>query len=300
MAQSILNFFKSATIEIEINPVPGRAKRVIHFEDDKEELTPIFLAEENISGTVTLSVPPGKQIEHTGVKIELIGQIDFFSDKGGGQFEFLKLSKELLPSGILASDKKMEFMFNDVEKKWESYDGMDVRLRYFLRATVIKSYSNIVKESEFTVIKLEADKTNSQSIKMEVGIEECLHIEFEYNKSRYHLQDVVTGKVYFLLVNIKIKHMELAIMQRETAGTGTDAFSENQTIAKFEIMDGAPVKGESIPVRLYLGMSELTPTYMNVANKFSVKYFLNLVLVDEDDRRYFKQQEITLWRRDIE
>lgn len=30
---------------------------------------------------------------------------------------------------------------------------------------------------------------------MEVGIEDCLHIEFEYDKSAYHLQDVVIGKV---------------------------------------------------------------------------------------------------------
>jgi vacuolar protein sorting-associated protein 26 len=30
---------------------------------------------------------------------------------------------------------------------------------------------------------------------MEVGIEECLHIEFEYDKSMYHLRDVVIGKV---------------------------------------------------------------------------------------------------------
>jgi vacuolar protein sorting-associated protein 26 len=35
---------------------------------------------------------------------------------------------------------------------------------------------------------------------MEVGIEDCLHIEFEYNKSKYHLRDVVVGKIYFLLV----------------------------------------------------------------------------------------------------
>lgn len=35
---------------------------------------------------------------------------------------------------------------------------------------------------------------------MEVGIEDCLHIEFEYNKSKYHLKDVVVGKIYFLLV----------------------------------------------------------------------------------------------------
>ncbi len=30
-----------------------------------------------------------------------------------------------------------------------------------------------------------------------VGIEECLHIEFEYNKDRYHLKDCVIGKVIF-------------------------------------------------------------------------------------------------------
>jgi hypothetical protein len=36
-----------------------------------------------------------------------------------------------------------------------------------------------------------------------------------------------------------------------------------------------------------------------VHNKCSVRYYLNLVLVDDEDRRYFKQQEITLYRRDV-
>lgn len=54
--------------------------------------------------------------------------------------------------------------------------------------------------------------------------------------------------------------------------------------------------GESIPVRLFLAPYDLTPTHRNINNKFSVKYYLNLVLVDEEDRRYFKQQEITLYR----
>ena len=42
--------------------------------------------------------------------------------------------------------------------------------------------------------------------------------------------------------------------------------------------------------RLFLAPYDLTPTYALVHNKFSVKYYLNLVLVDEEDRRYFKQQ----------
>ena len=60
------------------------------------------------------------------------------------------------------------------------------------------------------------------------------------------------------------------------------------------------MRGESIPIRLFLdGFEALSPTYKNVNNKFSVKYYLNLVLVDEEDRRYFKQQEIQLWRREL-
>ena len=37
--------------------------------------------------------------------------------------------------------------------------------------------------------------------------------------------------------------------------------------------------------RLYIGPYDLSPTYSEVHNKFSVRYFLNLVLVDEEDRR---------------
>jgi len=139
----------------------------------------------------------------------------------------------------------------------------------------------------------------NKTLKMEVGIEECLHIEFEYNKGKYHLKDCVIGKVYFFLVRIKIKYMELAVIRRETIGQGTTSTTENVTVGKFEVMDGCPSKGEVIPIRLYLAGYDLTPTFKNINNKFSVKYFLNLVLVDEEDRRYFKQQEITLWRKTL-
>ena len=49
--------------------------------------------------------------------------------------------------------------------------------------------------------------------------------------------------------------------------------------------------------RLFLAPYDLTPTYALVHNKFSVKYYLNLVLVDEEDRRYFKQQARLPWRQ---
>ncbi len=33
------------------------------------------------------------------------------------------------------------------------------------------------------------------------------------------------------------------------AGAGTSAHNESETIAKYEIMDGAPVRGENVPIR---------------------------------------------------
>ena len=131
---------------------------------------------------------------------------------------------------------------------------------YFIRVTVSRRMADIVKEKELWVHSYRMPPDITNSIKMEVGIEDCLHIEFEYNKAkcvaffslwllgtaaralrepavpeearsghsrsfrlcarRYHLKDVIVGKIYFLLVRIKIKHMELSIIRRETTGAG--------------------------------------------------------------------------------
>lgn len=37
--------------------------------------------------------------------------------------------------------------------------------------------------------------------------------------------------------------MELSIIRRETTGAAPNLYNESETITKFEIMDGAPVRG---------------------------------------------------------
>jgi vacuolar protein sorting-associated protein 26 len=110
--------------------------------------------------------------------------------------------------------------------------------------------------------------------------------------------------------------MELSLVRRETAGfsstsagssgvvgstlsTGTAALTESETLTRFEIMDGAPIKGEKIPIRMFLSGLDVAPTLIGAANCLSVRYFLNLVLIDEEERRYFKQQEVTLYRASL-
>lgn len=41
------------------------------------------------------------------------------------------------------------------------------------------------------------------------------------------------------------------------------------------------ITGETIPIRLFLGGFDLTPTFREVNKKFSTRYYLSLVLIDE-------------------
>jgi len=267
--------------------------------DRRGEKGYIFGDGEDVSGSAVVSVRPGKKLEHQGIKVELVGQVDVLHDRSAS-YDFFSITKDLEPPGSMFESRQYKFKFSAVDKQNETYCGINIRLRYFVRLVIIRSYAmSISKEVDMVVQNLYPPPELNDTIKMEVGIEDCLHIEFEYDKCKYHMKDVVVGKVYFLLVRIKIKHMELNIIRRETTGAGSQLQTDNETLTKFEIMDGAPVKDQCIPVRLYMTGLELTPTYKNVQNKFSVRYFLNLVLVDEEDRRYFKQQEIFIWRQKI-
>ncbi|KAL6077785.1 hypothetical protein STEG23_026011 [Scotinomys teguina] len=277
---SFFGFGQSVEVEILLNDAESRKRAEHKTEDGKKEKYFLFYDGETVSGKVSLSLKnPNKRLEHQGIKIEFIGQIGLGSARRDTQ------------------SQAFDFEFTHVGKAYESYTGQNVKLLYFLRATISRRLNDVVKEMDIVVHTLSTYPELNSSIKMEVGIEDCLHIEFEYNKSKYHLKDVIVGKIYFLLVRIKIKHMEIDIIKRETTGTGPNVYHENDTIAKYEIMDGAPVRGESIPIRLFLAGYELTPTMRDINKKFSVRYYLNLVLIDEEERRYFKQQEVVLWRK---
>uniref|UniRef100_A0A182PDS1 Vacuolar protein sorting-associated protein 26 n=1 Tax=Anopheles epiroticus TaxID=199890 RepID=A0A182PDS1_9DIPT len=294
---NFLRFGQSADIDVVFDGAENRQQADIKTEDGKKDKYLLYYDGETVGGKVNITLKkPGSKLEHQGIKIELIGQIELYYDRGN-HHDFLSLVRELARPGDLIQNTSYPFEFANVEKPYEVYVGSNVRLRYFLRVTIVRRLSDIVREVDIAVHTLSSYPDANSPIKMEVGIEDCLHIEFEYNKSKYHLKDVIVGKIYFLLVRIKIKHMEIAIIKREQTGSGPNMYTENEIIAKYEIMDGSPVKGESIPIRVFLAGYDLTVTMREINKKFSVRYFLNLVLIDTEDRRYFKQQEITLWRK---
>lgn len=294
-------FFKAPLdIEIRLENEDTRKHVEVKTPHGRLEKLPIYKDGESVKGEVTIRTKEGRKVEHLGVKVQLLGSIETNID-GLITSEFLSLATELAAPAQLTHSETYPFEFKNVEKQYESYRGKNARLRYFIKVTVLrKSSSEIKREKELWVYQYislpPVNPKDSPTVKMDVGIEDCLHIEFEYLKSRFSLKDVIVGRIYFFLVRLKIKHMELSLIRRETVGAPPNQIIDSETVVRFEIMDGAPVKGETIPIRLFLGGFDLTPTYRDVNKKFSTRTYLSLVLIDEDARRYFKQSEIILYR----
>ena len=62
----------------------------------------------------------------------------------------MRLSVGRVPA---APPRRYPFDFSNAEKPYESYNGLNVRLRYFIRVTVTRGYptGNLVKEQDFVV-----------------------------------------------------------------------------------------------------------------------------------------------------
>jgi vacuolar protein sorting-associated protein 26 len=268
-------------------------------DSDGDLLLPVFTSDMPVKGTVTITPHPGKKVEHLGIRLELVGAIDLFFDKANS-CEFVCTSTNLEGVGVLMAERAYDFCFDDVDKSLQSYYGSNFRLRYFVRVSLARQYGlNYENLAQLLVRTPTPMPEANPGPKMEVGIEDSLHIEFCFNQSTFALDDTIIGKVYFLLCKIKVERAELQLIKRETYGSGDDVHTDTTTIHTFELMDGAPVRGEAIPVRLHLSsVPDLTPTFKNVNNRFSVTYLLSLILIEEDTgARFFKSMEVGFVRR---
>ncbi|GMF27001.1 unnamed protein product [Phytophthora lilii] len=197
-AQNLFNFgVPSAEVGFTLEGNQQRAKvkapRLDDAKSGKAHELPLFREDEDVRGVLTVKVDSGKRLEHTGLKLELLGLIEVPLDRNAG-YEFTHSVRELQSSGeAIEGEATFTFAFVNVDKPHESYYGRSVRLRYVLRATLARGNyaSSLVQEQDLWVQRVAPPPPVDRSIKMEVGIEDCLHIEFEYDKSRNDDQDEV-------------------------------------------------------------------------------------------------------------
>lgn len=296
-----MSFLFGSPVQVEILLDNDHEKEKVTKVVNKQQVQiPVYNRGEDVSGEVLITMKD-KKYEHQGIKIEFIGAIEYSYDRSATSY-FIQQSYELSRPAIITQEKTMfKFQFSGIDKKYDSYAGKNVRLRYFLRVSIAKKYSSgVTKEQEIWVVNYQEAPSKNKPILMTVGVDRCVRIEFKYAKTWYNMTDVVLGQVYFELVRLPLQSMELQIQRKETTGFAPNQTVDTEVLARYELMDGAPVKGESMPIRVFLANLDLTPTYTNINNMFSVTYHLHLVLIEEDGKRYFKQCEFKLWRKQPE
>jgi len=132
-----------------------------------------------------------------GISLEFVGEIITPHNE---PFPFVKLSFEIQPAGFLDKNIEFPFSFPQAEKSYETYRGQNVRLGYFLRVKVVrKLFPALVVNKEIWVHNYQIEPTVNNEISMEVGIENCIHIKFEYNKSKY-ASPFLTKLYYFFFL----------------------------------------------------------------------------------------------------
>jgi len=144
----------------------------------------------------------------------LIGQIEYLVDNKQ-ILVFLTLTKDLEPPGSLTDNMAYDFNFPKVEKQFESYNGVGVRVRYFINVIVNRGSDKLIKQEEFVVRNVQSEPLTNPSSFSEVGLEGKLEFKFELDRTKFHLEDCITGKVSFNKVRIQIAQMEIILIKRE-------------------------------------------------------------------------------------
>ena len=139
------------TLDLDLTLTPSRGQSTVQIKRDSDspvERVLLYTGSSDVTGVASLKLPAGKKYEHGGIKLELIGQIELAYDKSNS-FQFIALVQPLEGAGTLMEAKEYPFKFAGVEKTAETYHGVNVRLRYFVRLVVSRAYSSdLIKECE--------------------------------------------------------------------------------------------------------------------------------------------------------
>ncbi|KAG6873039.1 hypothetical protein C0995_003795 [Termitomyces sp. Mi166 len=126
-------FFFASPIDVDVKLEGEELRKQIEIKSDKDKTIscPIYYDGESVAGQVTIRVRDGKKLAHEGIKVEFVGSIELFYDRGH-HHEFLSLSQELAAPGEMRQAQTFDFLFKNVEKQFESYQGINVKLRQVL------------------------------------------------------------------------------------------------------------------------------------------------------------------------
>lgn len=255
---------------------------------------PCYEDGDTIKGTYKITPPPGKNVSHKGIKLELVGEVRKNTNEVVSRI--FARSQEICPPGDLRAPIKADFAFDNVKFPTGSYIGTHAIVVYSVQIVVVHLMKNYKVEEQFVLLSFDERPESNESLHNEVGIRGVIHMEFIFPHQFVDCTESVVGSIYFILIKLRIVKMALYLYRSETF-VGENSYVRNKTcIDHVEIMDGSPVKGDPIPIRLFVSAYNIWPLKNFRGTPLKVEHYLRVQLVDENGKSYYKRLKVDFKR----
>lgn len=259
-----------------------------------EELCPgIMQTGESFDAVLKIIVNSGGSFSHRGIDFEFASEL---TPKGHKMIRLNQINERLAEPGAILGTAEFKLPTMTIGQRQQTYIGASFSVRHWIRVVVKKTFGSVDFTKEIESYQVVPTIKALDPLCVRVAVAENIRIDLMINRRKFELGDVICGAAHFLLVALKIKTFTVMLMAQEMTEINGKTKKFKNVCGTWEITDGAPVKGEIIPFRLYLAPLKLTPSGSNPESGYSVTHFLHFMLVTMSGEKYFKALQINLFK----
>lgn len=261
------------------------------FKTEKpQQIKNIFQVGESFDVSLKITSAKGN-FSHRGIDFEFCTE---FLPKGGKIVKYNVANLHVSEAGVIPTTQEFQLPKCFIAQNAQTYVGESFSLRHWIRISVKKLIGTVDFEREIIAYNVTSPSKKLDLICVRVAVEDSIRIDLITNRRQFEINDVITGAAHFLLVNLKVKLFTVALIAQEYSEINGKVNRNKNKIQSWEITDGAPVKGEIIPFRLFLHPLHLNPSCSNPQQGYSVTHFLHFTVVTMSNEKYFKALQIKL------
>ena len=252
----------------------------------------IFNCGDSFDVSLTLKVRGNTTFSHKGVFFEFNSEL--IPMKGKIMQLATPVSVQLTEAGTLAGSMEVQLPQLTIPTTVQTYHGELFSIKHTLKFIVKKGFGTIEHNHEIIAYSYSPCVSKLQPVCVRVAVAENIRIDLLINRRKFELNDVLLGGAHFLLVALKIVKFTVELVAQEILDIGGKTKKHSHTIFEWEITDGAPVKGEIIPFRLFFAPLDISPSVVDQTKGYSVSHFLHFFIHTTSGTKYFKALQIKL------
>ena len=276
----------SATVSIRLTPIKKNAKYKHPFIPSK---TPVYIHGDTVKGTVTITID-SDPVSHTGISVGLKG---IYKDETGEEVDtFFEKAMQVLPASTLSQKLTFPFSFRMVAFPFPTYHGHLLNIMYVAECT-LGGENPIITRVPFTVMF--PSEIAKRPVRKMIGIRSVTHILVMFDSDVIDARKCFVGAIMMAGSMIRLTKLTLELHRNEVVRDAQGNTQEvNDRIGSFEIMDGTPVRGTLVPIRMFLGGWKCWPSPKVNSCRISCKYTLQLIVNDDGGGIYMKRIPVEL------